>query len=76
MRNMKDSILEEPLIHLSIWIINDVVMNEEDEFSRKSLPTKQINISIQLSFHDIVWLCICLYLVDVLCMFEYLYLYY
>ena len=31
MRNMKNSILEEPLIHVSIWIINDVVMNEEDD---------------------------------------------
>ena len=31
MRNMKDSILEEPLIHLNIWIRNDVVMNEEDD---------------------------------------------
>ena len=31
MRNMKDSILEEPLIHLSIWIINDAGMNEEDD---------------------------------------------
>ena len=30
MRNMKDSILEEPLIHLSVWIRNDVVTNEED----------------------------------------------
>ena len=61
MRNMKDSILEEPLIHLSIWIRNDVVMNEEDdeaEGSRRILPMKQINISIQLSFHDIVLLCV------------------
>ena len=36
-------------------------MNEEDdeaEGSRSSLPTKQIKISIQLSFHDIVLLCI------------------
>ena len=44
-----NSILEEPLIHLR----NDVVMNEEDdeaEGSRRSLPTKQIKISIQLSF--------------------------
>ena len=67
MRNMKDSILEEPLIHLSIWIRNDVVMNEDDEVegSRRSLPTKQIKISIQLSFHDIVWLYICVYSVDV-----------
>ena len=47
------------------------MMNEEgDEAkgSRKSLPMKQIKISIQLSFHDIVLLCICLYSVDVLCM--------
>ena len=77
---MKDSTLEEPLIHLSIWIRNDAVVNEEDdeadEGSRRSLPTKQIKIRIQLSFHDIVWLCICLYLVDVLCLFEYLNLYY
>ena len=28
MRNMKDSILKEPLIHLSMWIRNDVVTNE------------------------------------------------
>ena len=57
MMNMQDSILEEPLIHLIIWIRNDVVMNEEDdeaEGSKRSLPTKQIKISIQLSFHDIV----------------------
>ena len=31
MRNMKNSTLEEPLIHLSIWIRNDEVMNEEDD---------------------------------------------
>ena len=57
MRNMKDSILEEPLIHISIWIRNDVVMNEENdevEGSRRILPMKQIKISIQLSFRDIV----------------------
>ena len=42
MRNMKDSILEEPLIHLSIWIINGAVMNEEDDETERSLPTKQI----------------------------------
>ena len=57
MRNMNDSILEEPLIHLSIWIRNDDGMNEEDdeaEGSIRSLPMKQIKISIQLSFHDIV----------------------
>ena len=75
---MEDSILEEPIIHLSIWIINDVVMNEEDDEAEgsRSLPMKQINISIQLSFHDIVWLCICLYSVDVLFMIEYFHLYY
>ena len=79
MRNMKDSTVEEPLIHTSIWIRKNTIMNEEDdedEGSRRIIPTKQIKISIQLSFHDIVWLCICLYLVDVLCMFEYLHLYY
>ena len=61
MRNMNISTLEELLIHLSIWIRNDAIMNEEDdeaEGSRRSLPTKQIKISIQLSFHDIVLLCI------------------
>ena len=45
MRNMKDSTYEEPLIHLSIWIKNDAVVNEEDdeeEGSRRSLPTKRI----------------------------------
>ena len=71
MRNMKISTLEEPLIHLSIRVRNDAIMNKEDdeaEGSRRSLPTKQIKISIQLSFHDIVLLCICLYSVDVLCM--------
>ena len=71
MRNMKDSNHEETLIHISIWIRNDAIMNEEDnevEGSRRSLPTKQIKISIQLSFHDIVLLCICLYSVDVLYM--------
>ena len=53
MRNMKDSILEEHLIHVSIWIGNDNVMNEEDDESkgsRRSLPTKQIKISCELYF--------------------------
>ena len=46
-------------------------MNEEDdEAERRSLRTKQIKISIQLPFHDIVLLCIYLYSVDVLCMIE------
>ena len=74
MRNMKDLDLEEPLIHLSIWIRNDDVMNEEhdkdDEAKRRSLRTKQIEISIQFSFHDIILLCICLCSVDVLYMIE------
>ena len=49
MRNMKDSIIEEPLIHLRSWIRNDDVMNEEDgedEGSIRNLPMKQIKISI------------------------------
>ena len=49
MRNMKHSIPEEPLIHLRTWIRNDVVMNEEDDEAeglRRSVPTKQIKISI------------------------------
>ena len=76
---MKASTLEEPLIHLSIWIRNDAIVNEDDdevEGSRRILPTKEINISIQLPFHDIVLLCIFLYSVHALCMFEYLHLYY
>ena len=47
------------------------MMNEEDDEakgSRRSLPMKQIKLSIQLSFHDIDLLCICLYSVDVSCM--------
>ena len=50
MRNTEDSTIEEPLIHISIWIRNDVVMNEEDDEAEgsRSLPTKQIKISIQL----------------------------
>ena len=58
MRIMNISTLEEPLIHPSIWIRNDAIMNEEDdeaEDSRRSLPTKQIKISIHLTFHDIVF---------------------
>ena len=68
MRNMKKSTLEEPLIHLSIWIRNDAIMNIEDdevEGSRRSLTMKQIKIIIQFSFHDIVWLYVCLYSIDV-----------
>ena len=49
MRNMKDSIIEEPPIDISIWIRNDDVMNEKNDEAtglRRSLPTKQIKISI------------------------------
>ena len=49
MRHMKDSTYEEPLKHLIIWIRNGAVVNEENdeaEGSRRSLPTKQIKISI------------------------------
>ena len=60
MRNTKDSTLEETLIHLNVWIRNDDAMNEEDDEDERILPTKQIKISIQLSFHDIILLCICL----------------
>ena len=73
MRNMKISTLEELLIHLSIRIRNDAIINEEvdeAEDSRRRIPMKQIKISIQLSFHDIVLLHIWLYSVDVLCMID------
>ena len=36
MRNMKNSTLEEPLIHLSIWIRNNAIMNEEYDESKGS----------------------------------------
>ena len=54
----RTQLLKNLLSILSIWIRNDEVMNEEydkAEGSRRSLPTKQIKISIQLSFHDIVF---------------------
>ena len=57
MRNTKESTLGERLIHPIIWIRNNAIMNEEDdeaEDSRRSMPTKQIKISIQLSFHCVV----------------------
>ena len=63
--------LKNLLSMLRIWVRNDVMMNkEDDEVERRILPTKQIKISVHLSFHDIVLLCICLYSVDVLCMIE------
>ena len=57
MKNMKNSILEEPLIHLNIWIRNGAVMNEEDdEVERRSLPMKQIKdkYSIVISLYYFV----------------------
>ena len=50
MWNMKESILEEPLIHISIWIRNYDVMNEEDDEAEgsRSLPMKQIKIIFEL----------------------------
>ena len=36
MRNMKESTLKEPLIHLNIWIRNDAVVNEEDDEAEDS----------------------------------------
>ena len=50
---MKISTIEAPLILLSIWIRNDAIMYEEDDEveGSRNLPTKQIKISIQLSFH-------------------------
>ena len=50
--NMKISTLEELLIHLSIWIRNDAIMNEEDdeaEDSRRSIPMKQIKDKYSIS---------------------------
>ena len=84
----KDSTHEEPLIHISIWIRKYEVANEEDDevedfnYSCKDIRIKnesthqKKNISVQLAFSDIVWMCTCLYSVDVLCMFECLHLYY
>ena len=48
---MKDSILEESIIHLSIWIRNGVVMNEEDDEAEgsRSLPTNKDKYSIVIS---------------------------
>ena len=59
MRNMENSTLKEPLIHIRIWIRNDDVINEEDDEAeglRRIIPMKQIKISIQLLFHAIVLL--------------------
>ena len=46
--------LKSLLSILIIWIRNDAIMNKEYDGVERSLPMKQIKISIQLSFHDIV----------------------
>ena len=53
--------LKNLLSILSLWIRNDVVMNEEYDEDERSPLMKEIKISIQLWFHDIVLLWICLY---------------
>ena len=63
MRNMNNSILEEHLIYLSIWIRNDDVMNEEDdevEGSRRSLPIKWIKYKYSIV---ISWYCFVMHLI-------------
>ena len=53
----ENSILEEPIIHLIIWIRNNDVINEEDdevEGSRRSLPKKQIKDKYSIA---ISWYC-------------------
>ena len=37
MRNIEVSTLEEPLIHISNWIRNDVVMNEKDDEAQEGV---------------------------------------
>ena len=59
MSNMKNSILEEPLIHLSIWMRNDDVMNEEDDEAEgsMSIPMKRIKdkYSIVISLYCFIF---------------------
>ena len=46
MRNMKDSTHEELLIHLSIWMRTDAVVNEEyDEVEDSNYACKDIRIN-------------------------------
>ena len=59
---MKNSILEEPLIHLIIWIRNDDVMNEKKDIKTESThETNKDKYSIVI---------VLLYSVDVLCMID------
>ena len=63
MGNMKISTLEELLIHLSIWIRNDAIMNEEyDEVEglRRSLPMKRIKDKYLIV---IAWYCFVMHLI-------------
>ena len=56
MRNMKNSILNEPLIHIIIWIRND----DKEEWSRWSLPMKQIKDKYTIV---ISWYCFVIHLI-------------
>ena len=55
MRNMKNSTLEAPLILLSIWIRNDVVMNEEDDSTHETNKDKY-SIVISLFCYAFVYI--------------------
>ena len=62
MRNTKNSILEERLIQLSIWIRNDDVMNEgddKDEGSTRILSMKWIKHKYSI---DLSWYCFVMHL--------------
>ena len=59
MRNMKNLILEEPLIHLSIWIINDVVSEWRRRWSwrlkkESTHETNKDEYSIVISWYCLV----------------------
>ena len=62
------SILEEPLIHIEHLDKKWCCYEWRRWWSwNKESTHEEIKISIELSFHDIVLLCICLYSVDLLC---------
>ena len=56
MRNMNNSILDEPLIRIIIWIWND----DKAKWSRWSLPTKQIKYKYSIV---ISWYCFVIHLI-------------
>ena len=43
MRNVKNSIIKEPIIHIIIWIRNDDIMNKEDDEAKGSRMIYQQN---------------------------------